>query len=169
MTTIIFSHGKESGPLGRKITRLSEVAQSHGCETFSVDYTSTLNPDERVQLLARHLVEQKDNFIFVGSSMGGYVSTVYAMRNPPTAMYLMAPAFYIPGYAIQKLHSNCYTEIVHGWQDEVIPINHSIQFAKENNCLLHALPGNHALSNALVDVSRLFDLFISKVLESQNN
>jgi hypothetical protein len=38
--TIIFSHGKESGPNGSKIQLLSGVARKLGYRTHSVDYRS---------------------------------------------------------------------------------------------------------------------------------
>ena len=38
MTTVVFSHGKESGPWGSKITTLSNVANDMGFGVESIDY-----------------------------------------------------------------------------------------------------------------------------------
>jgi len=38
MTTVIFSHGKESGPWGSKITTMSKVAEQLGFRVESIDY-----------------------------------------------------------------------------------------------------------------------------------
>ncbi|MBZ9611989.1 hypothetical protein [Rheinheimera maricola] len=48
---VVFSHGKETGPNGRKINTLRDIAHSAGAKTLSVDYTRTMNPTLRVQLL----------------------------------------------------------------------------------------------------------------------
>jgi len=34
---VVFSHGKETGPNGRKINTLREIAHSAGAQTISVD------------------------------------------------------------------------------------------------------------------------------------
>lgn len=48
-TLVVFSHGKETGPYGRKIMQLIAVAESAGAQTISIDYRHTLDPDVRVQ------------------------------------------------------------------------------------------------------------------------
>ena len=37
-----------------------------------------------------------ERLILVGSSMGGYVSTVASVSLKPAGLFLMAPAFYMP-------------------------------------------------------------------------
>ncbi len=51
ISCVVFSHGKESGPLGRKIQRLMAVAEEFGLQTVSVDYRKCSSATERVQLL----------------------------------------------------------------------------------------------------------------------
>ena len=97
---IIFSHGKESGPWGSKITALAEIARKsafpNSIDVESIDYTGTADPDERVELLGKSL--NRDDLVLVGSSMGGYVSAVAAQQYAVRGLFLMAPAFYMPGY-----------------------------------------------------------------------
>ena len=45
---VIFSHGKESGPWGSKITQLANIAKAAGCSVDSIDYSNIASPDERV-------------------------------------------------------------------------------------------------------------------------
>jgi Uncharacterised protein family (UPF0227). len=73
---VVFSHGKESGPWGTKIKRLSEIAKKKGFEIDSLDYRAYSNPDDRANQLLNYLKGEKKDFILVGSSMGGYVSLV---------------------------------------------------------------------------------------------
>ena len=75
---VYFSHGKESGPWGSKIKRLANIAKGQGFSVDSIDYSGTLDPDLRVERLIKILKNTKEDFVLVGSSMGGYVSLVGA-------------------------------------------------------------------------------------------
>ena len=77
---VYFSHGKESGPWGFKIQRLSEIAGQQECGVESIDYTDLMDPDLRVERLLTVLAKEAGDFILVGSSMGGYVSLVASER-----------------------------------------------------------------------------------------
>ncbi len=143
---VYFSHGKESGPWGSKIQRLASIASEHGCEVDSVDYTDSRDPDQRVQRLVNLLKKEDDSFILVGSSMGGYVSLVASGEVETHAVFLLAPALYIPGYEKQAYCTDHrYLEIVHGWSDDIIQPGHSIKFAEEADCTLHLISGDHRL------------------------
>ncbi len=160
---IYFSHGKESGPWGTKITRLAEIARSRGFGVDSIDYSDTMDPDRRVERLLAALAGEREAFVLAGSSMGGYVSLVASETVAPAALFLMAPALYIPGYARQAYRSPCpHIEIVHGWGDDVIPPEHSIRYAREADCTLHLISGDHALNTSLAEVARLFEGFLDR-------
>src|SRR6185437_8240364 len=70
---VVFSHGKESGPWGRKISSLAEVARSEGYESHSVDYRGIDDPRQRVARLVEFSKELSGDLVLVGSSLGGYV------------------------------------------------------------------------------------------------
>lgn len=162
---VIFSHGLESGPWGTKIQRLADIAKDAGCDVDSIDYTDTKVPEERAARLAGILAKETDTVILVGSSMGGYVSLAAAETQVPQAMFLMAPAIYLPGYPSHpKGHPEAYTEIVHGWSDEIVPVEHSIKFAQAALCTLHLIDGDHRLIEALDRVCDLFEQFLKKQL-----
>jgi alpha/beta superfamily hydrolase len=161
---VYFSHGKESGPRGTKIKQLAAMAQEIGCAVESVDYTDTMDPDLRVERLLQVLAGETDEFVLVGSSMGGYVSLVASEEVGAKAIFLMAPALYMPGYELREYNSRCsHIEIVHGWSDDVIPPEHSIRYAKEADCALHLIGGDHALNGSLEVVAGLFEGFLRKV------
>jgi alpha/beta superfamily hydrolase len=164
---VYFSHGKESGPRGTKIKHLAAMAEDMGCTVESVDYTNTMDPDLRVEHLLQVLAEEEGEFVLVGSSMGGYVSLVASEDVDPNALFLMAPALYIPGYKRQGYHSRClHIEIVHGWSDDVIPPENSIRYAREVDCALHMISGDHALNGSLEVVAGLFERFLRQLLRS---
>ncbi len=52
---IIFSHGKESGPWGSKITKLANIGKAQGFNVDSIDYSNIASPDERVNKLNDYL------------------------------------------------------------------------------------------------------------------
>lgn len=162
---VVFSHGKESGPWGTKIKRLSEIAKRNGFEVDSLDYRAYSNPDDRVNQLLNYLKGEEKDFILVGSSMGGYVSLVASQQVDPKAIFLMAPALYLEGYAKQEYSLNGkHIHVVHGISDEVIPYEHSVRYAKESKCTLHLIEGDHRLNSSLEKVESIFENFLEKVL-----
>ena len=165
---VIFSHGKESGPWGFKIKRLAAIAEQMGCSVESIDYTSLMDPDLRVERLLTVLETQTEPPILVGSSMGGYVSLVASEFVSTKALFLMAPALYIPSFKQQQHNSlSPWIEIVHGWSDDIIPVEHSIKFAQQANSTLHLIAGDHALNDVVETVESLFVGFMSKRLASE--
>ncbi|MFA9419362.1 MAG: alpha/beta hydrolase, partial [Gammaproteobacteria bacterium] len=128
-----------------------------------VDYTDTMDPDLRVERLLEVLAREEAGFVLVGSSMGGYVSLVASESVNAKAVFLMAPALYIPGWGKQEYHSrSSHIEIVHGWSDDVIPAEHSIRYAREVDCTLHLISGDHALNGVLEVVVDLFERFLDR-------
>ncbi len=162
---ILFSHGQGSGPWGRKITALSALARERGCEVESLDYQDLPEDAEaRVERLCERLAACDVLPVLVGSSMGGYVSTVASTRFPVPGLFLMAPALYISPYAVQAYDSQArHIEVVHGWADTVIPVELSMRFARDMNCTVHMVAGDHRLADALPEVSDLFDNFLDRV------
>jgi pimeloyl-ACP methyl ester carboxylesterase len=165
---VVFSHGKESGPWGFKIKRLAAIAEQMGCNVESIDYTSLMDPDLRVERLLTVLETQIEPAILVGSSMGGYVSLVASESVATKALFLMAPALYIPSFKQQQHNSlSPWIEIVHGWSDDIIPVENSIKFAQQANSTLHLIAGDHALNDVVETVESLFERFMSKLLASE--
>ena len=157
----LYNHGKDSEPWGTKTLKLAEIARQHGYEVESPDYTLQFDPDERVkQLLAMDLSDY-DEVILIGSSMGGYVATVAAEIIKPAALFLMAPAFYLPGY--QQTEFNPPVEktlVIHGWQDDIVPPENSWKFCQRHHIRLKMLDDGHRLMGALAELTEEFDNFL---------
>jgi len=161
---VIFSHGKESGPWGSKITKLANVAKGLGFDVDSIDYAGITNPDDRVVKLNDYLNNETKPYILVGSSMGGYVSLVAAQTNQPTGIFLLAPALFMPGYNQQNYSTDFkHLEIVHGWPDDIIPVENSINYAQQAQCSLHLIDGDHRLNSSIEQVIELFKGFLSNI------
>ena len=157
---VYFAHGKESGPWGRKITALAEVAEARGWTTVSPDYSHTGDPDERVKQLLGHEVPRNEPLVLVGSSMGGYVSAVASASLQPQGLFLLAPAVDIPGYEADTTPTADLVEVVHGWQDSIIPAGVVVSWAERHRVRLHMLDSEHTLNDHLDWLCRAFDGFL---------
>jgi alpha/beta superfamily hydrolase len=158
---VVFSHGKESGPWGRKISALAEVARSERYEAHSVDYRGVDEPRARVARLVEFCKELSGDLVLVGSSLGGYVAVASASLLHARGVFLMAPALYVEG--LPELRSgvlDCPASVVHGWRDDVVPFEHSVRFANSSKAALHLLESDHRLHNQLRVVQYLFEYFL---------
>ena len=164
---VYFSHGKESGPWGSKIKMLANIAKEHGCSVNSIDYSDILDPDLRVERLINVLKDEKDDFLLVGSSMGGYVSLVASEKVNTKGVFLLAPALFMQGYKKQNYSNTTNVEIVHGWSDDIIPPENSIKFAKNIDCSLHLIAGDHRLNSSMTTVEKLFSQFLTSFVHNE--
>ena len=158
---VCFAHGKESGPWGTKITRLAEVARARGFEVMSPDYSHTHDPKERVTHLLR-LAPGAGQLVLVGSSMGGYVSAMACAALKPQALFLMAPALYFSGWDEEPEGCPALATVVHGWKDDIVPVERGIRFARRNGAALHLLNSGHTLNDQLPMLALLFDEILGR-------
>ena len=166
---VYFTHGKESGPWGSKISRLAEVARERGFAIESIDYQDLSHAGPRVERLLQSDAKKEDGLILMGSSMGGYVATVASEILKPEGLFLLAPAFYMPGYPEQNPVPHAKSvSVVHGWGDEVIPLEHSIRFAQKfsgaTRMELHLVEDDHRLSAELPFLATLFARFLDRFI-----
>jgi pimeloyl-ACP methyl ester carboxylesterase len=158
---VVFSHGLESGPWGKKIAALAPIAEAEGFEVDSVDYRGIDDPVARVTKLVESCKEKPGELVLVGSSLGGYVAAAAAGALHARGLFLMAPALYMPQLPPLRIgRLDCLIAVVHGWYDEVIPVEHSIRFATENKADLHVIAGDHGLRSQLPALKSLFEYFL---------
>jgi len=162
---VYFAHGMESGPWGRKITALAEVAREHGFFVESPDYRFTRDPDERTRHLIALQPRAGGRLVLAGSSMGGYVAAMADAHLEADGLFLMAPALYMPGYAQEPATKSPRIDVVHGWRDDVIPVDHSIRFARARLADLHILDSDHGLGDRIATLRSLFAAFLVRVLD----
>ncbi len=160
--TVVFSHGKESGPWGSKITAMAAVVRDLGVAVESVDYRGIDDPAVRVQKLIESVAGLAAPLLLVGSSMGGHVAAAAASRLNPRGLFLLAPAFYMAGYEQYTPQDvSCPTVIVHGWHDDIVPVENSIRWAREHLAALHLLNSDHRLEDQLDAICLLLRAFIT--------
>jgi pimeloyl-ACP methyl ester carboxylesterase len=159
--TVVFSHGKESGPWGSKITAMAAVVRDLKLAVESVDYRGLDDPGDRVQKLIATAAQLKEPMVLVGSSMGGHVSAAAASRLKPRGLFLLAPAFYMAGYEEYTPQDvTCATAIVHGWHDAIVPVESSIRWAREHAAALHILNSEHRLEDQIEAICLLLREFL---------
>ncbi len=167
---VIYNHGKDSIPWGEKAIALADVAKQHGFMFISPDYQASNDPELRVnQLLAIDLSAYQE-IVLVGSSMGAYVATVASEIIKPKGLFLIAPAFYLPGYHCTKFKPYAdHFEVFHGWQDEVVPPENVWRFCQQHRVSLHMFDADHRLLSILPMMVDAFDRFLGDCLSKPIN
>lgn len=160
---VVFAHGMESAPWGSKITALAEIARQKGFFPESPDFRHTQDFDERV----RHLLSLKPRcsgrLVLAGSSMGGYVAAHACAQLRPAGLFLMAPALYFEGFDAEPRDCPALTVVVHGWNDDVVPVERALRFARPRNADLHLLDSGHTLNDRIPVLEKIFAEFLERV------
>jgi predicted esterase len=164
MTTVIFSHGQESGPWGTKIRAMAEMVREIGCDADSIDYQGIADPTDRVDKLVAECGSIGDTLVLVGSSMGGHVATAAAGRVGAAGLFVLAPAYYMEGYEdLTPTPPDMPICIVHGWHDDVVPVENSIRFASLCKAELHVIDGDHRLTDNIEEINGHLKRFIRRL------
>ena len=161
MTTVIFSHGQESGPWGTKIRAMADMVRGLDFSADSIDYQGVADPSERVQKLIAECAEIDDTLVLVGSSMGGHVATAAADSLSAAGLFVLAPAYFIEEYEeLTPEPPKMPICIVHGWHDDIVPVENSIRFAASCAATLHIVDGDHRLTNNIDEINTYLKNFI---------
>lgn len=167
LPVVIFSHGQESGPWGTKIRSMAENVRALGYEADSVDYQGISDSKERVDKLIDVCKKIDDPVVLIGSSMGGYVATAAASHVRAAGLFVLAPAYYMPGFEnLTPTAPDIPICIVHGWRDDIVPVENSIRFAKDCAATLHVIDGDHRLTDKLVEINYFLTRFIDGLSEN---
>lgn len=161
---IIFSHGKESGPKANKIVAMQEIVNEFGLKSYSLDYQGMETVEARTDKLNQFMSTIDRPFILIGSSMGAYVSLAAANHNSKVVgLFLLAPAVGFAGYETGNLVLNAgSTKIIHGWNDEVVPVENVYSFAKEHNINIELVDDDHRLSKSINYINDSLRRFLSE-------
>ena len=166
--TVIFSHGQESGPWGTKIRAMAEAVRNTGCTADSIDYRGIDDPTERVAKLERECRHLPGPLILVGSSMGGHVATAAAATLGAAGLFVLAPAYYIAEFEhLTPTAPDLPIEIVHGWHDDIVPVENSIRFASTCAATLHILDGDHRLTANIDAINAYLIRFVERVISTE--
>ncbi len=163
--TVILSHGLESGPHATKVSALAEVAVELGWAEIRPDYRdldALRDPreiDARVARALEHAPEDGE-VVFAGSSMGAFTSGLASLQRSSVGLFLMALPVGIPGYSRPFAAAALPTAMVHGWRDEICPVDAVIDFARDRQATLHLLDDDHRLGAHVRQCAELFRQFL---------
>ena len=143
---------------------MAEMVRGLGCDADSIDYQGIADPTERVEKLVAACADIDDKLVLVGSSMGGHVATAAASRLGAAGLFVLAPAYYMPGYEeLTPPVPELPFTIVHGWHDDIVPVENSIRYAKEALATLILVDGDHRLTANIADINNYLRLFIESI------
>jgi dipeptidyl aminopeptidase/acylaminoacyl peptidase len=73
----------------------------------------------------------------------------------------------MPGYEqYTPVPAKCPISIVHGWNDDVVPVENTIRFARMYKSELHLLDSDHRLTADIEQICELLDSFLVRVLSA---
>jgi predicted esterase len=140
---------------------MAEMVQTIACTVQSIDYRGLDDPSARVEKLLAEGSVIDDTLVLVGSSMGGHVATAAAAELNAAGLFVLAPAYFIPGYEeLTPAPPDMPICIVHGWNDDIVPVENSIRFAASCNAELHILDSDHRLTANIDEINYYLRRFI---------
>lgn len=152
----ILSHGFESGPDATKVTALAHEAERLGWSHERPDYTDldarrevgelgdVPSRLERLLSLARGAAA-RGPLVLAGSSLGAWVSGQVSLQLPVAGLFLMAPPIRMKGAPPMEA-ADAPIAIIHGWDDELIPVNDVVDWAHARRARLLLVDDSHRLS-----------------------
>ena len=169
MITVYLSHGLESGPGALKMQALKGVVEKlDDCEAVVMDYRDMPEPQTRLEHLDQTLSARGDNpaeCVMAGSSLGGWLSAMVSAQHATRGCFLLAPAIGLPDYpATSPTLQAQATHIIHGWQDDIVPPDPVIAFARRQRLSLRLVDDDHRLHASLPLILDDFDTFLHHCL-----
>ena len=148
---IIYLHGLES------------TSQSGKARQFAEKFTGMLTPDftgsfeERMKQL-KPILGRKKNWTIIGSSFGGLMGATFTLDHPMQVrkLILLAPALMLEPFASRLLTPvSVPTIIVHGTEDDVVPLEPVRELAKQAFTYLtyYVVEDGHRLQKAFTELN----------------
>jgi predicted esterase len=143
---------------------MSQRAKALGCKVDSIDYQGIADPTQRVEKLLRECRGVSGPLILVGSSMGGHVATAAAEALNAAGLFVLAPAYYMEGHEeLTPPPPSMPIVIVHGWHDDIVPVENSIRYARECSASLHLVDGGHRLTENIEVINDYLEQFVKNI------
>jgi predicted esterase len=122
----------------------------------SADCRGLDDPRDRVERLVEVARPLAGPLVLVGSSLGAWTAVAASARLRPALLFLMAPAFHMPGLPDPEPEPEAgHIVVTHGWRDEVVPMDKILGFARRYRAETHVFDADHRLIDALPQIGRL--------------
>jgi pimeloyl-ACP methyl ester carboxylesterase len=150
-TKVVFCHGLESAPQGKKFWALIEA----GYDVLAPDCQGLVLL-ERVDLVRRVVLGHAKPPLLVGSSYGGLTALVVGAELAGRGvvvpgLVLCAPALHLSEPPVDSTPPRVVapTTIIHGTRDDVVPLSVSREFATRQQVKLIEVDDDHRLAESL--------------------
>ena len=144
---IIFLHGLDSSGKGTK----GRFFHTHFPHVLCPDFHGTL--DDRMAQLS-DLCRDKADLMLIGSSFGGLMASLYALRFPEKTarLILLAPALNFGGFQPPAEKIQVETRVIIGTKDTVTPPAKVIPLARQTFAHLHVdeMDDDHLLHESMI-------------------
>ena len=166
--TVVLSHGLESGPNATKVSALADVARELGWAEVRPDYCD-LDAQHDPRLIADRIARTvahapgDGRVVFAGSSMGAFVSGFASLERSCEGLFLLALPCAITGYAHAFAAAEVPTALVHGWDDDLCPVEPAIAFARARGATLHLVDDDHRLAAHVGFCAEQFRRFLAEL------
>ncbi|GLQ97208.1 alpha/beta hydrolase [Dyella mobilis] len=167
---VILSHGSDAGPDATKVSALAKIAESLGWTTERPDYRAddaqghAGSVEPRIARLHARIVASNVPPVLVGSSMGAFVSALASLEQPVAGLFLMATPPLIPDCDLAlDIREDVPALLIHGWQDDICPLDEVYEFARRRSLPLLVLDDDHRLGAHLDELGRQFGFFLEQL------
>ena len=76
----------------------------------------------------------------------------------------LAPAYFMKGYEdLTPDPPSIPICIVHGWHDDIVPVDNSIRFARACSATLHIVDGDHRLTANIAEINEYLKQFMLRI------
>ena len=97
--------------------------------------------------------------------MGGHVATAAAEEVGAAGLFVLAPAYFMEGFEdLTPRPPRIPICIVHGWHDDIVPVEKSIRFARACSATLHIVDGDHRLTANVEEIKEYLRRFVEKII-----
>jgi alpha/beta superfamily hydrolase len=164
---LILSHGLESGPDATKVTALAKIAEPLGFNSVRPDFRDidatrdVRRIDDRVARIVEHAPKNAP-VVLAGSSMGAFVSALASTQVDCVGLFLIALPVAIPNYARAFDVRRVPTALVHGWDDDICPVDDAIAFARQRGDAITLVRDDHRLGAHVDFIAQVFAQFLQR-------
>jgi predicted alpha/beta-hydrolase family hydrolase len=167
---VILSHGSDAGPDATKVSVLAKIAESMGWSSERPDYRAddalghagSIAP--RIARLHERIAACAAPPVLMGSSMGSFVSGLASLELPVAGLFLLATPTLISGNDLAfDVRLDVPTLLIHGWQDDVCPLDEVYEFAGRRQLPLLVLDDDHRLGAHIDAIGRQFGFFLEQL------
>ena len=58
---------------------------------------------------------------------------------------------------------------MHGWHDDIVPVDNSIRYARESSATLHVVDGDHRLTANIDAINQYLGIFLDRLADDEDD